>query len=296
VPSDHEDFYKTRDTTRAAAETAISSLGLGRTTDRIAKRLGLSVPGRLLGRNRGTLVVVIVFLALVEFASLFLPPYLFPDVVAIFSALYTILTTDLSDISITIARFGVALVLAIAVGWSIGLFMGAFRTAVGQFMLPALNIIQAVPALSWILVSVLWISSVEIRIILICFIIGMPFFALNVYEGLRDIDGDLVKAINQFRPTRLQIIRILLIPQSFVYLLLSVRSAASLCLRILVFAEMIGATSGVGERMAHALANFRMDQIFAWTVILIFVGFGVSRVSAAAEWWLLSWREEAVVR
>jgi ABC-type nitrate/sulfonate/bicarbonate transport system permease component len=64
----------------------------------------------------------------------------------------------------------------------------------------------------------------------------------------------------------------------------------------LVFAEMIGATSGVGERMAHALANFRMDQIFAWTVILIFVGFGVSRISAAAEWWLLSWREETVVR
>jgi NitT/TauT family transport system permease protein len=182
------------------------------------------------------------------------------------------------------------------IGWSIGLAMGAFRTRVGQYLMPALNIIQAIPALSWVLVSVLWISSIEVRTIFICFIIGLPFFALNVYEGLRDINSDIVKAIDQFRPSRLQVMRILLIPQSLVYLLLSVRSAASLCLRILVFAEMIGATSGVGERMAVALANFRMDQIFAWTLVLIMVGFGVSRATGAAERWLLRWRDEVIVR
>jgi ABC-type nitrate/sulfonate/bicarbonate transport system permease component len=247
-------------------------------------------------RNRATIIVVCVFLAFVQFASLFLPPYLFPDVRAVFVAFYSILTTDLWDIILTVVRFLFALFLAIMIGWSIGLAMGAFRTQVGQFLLPALNIIQAIPALSWVLVSVLWISSIEVRTIFICFIIGLPFFALNVYEGLRDINADIVKAIDQFRPTRLQVMRILLIPQSLVYLLLSVRSAASLCLRILVFAEMIGATSGVGERMAVALANFRMDQIFAWTVVLILVGFGVSRLTGLAETWLLRWRDEVIVR
>jgi NitT/TauT family transport system permease protein len=245
--------------------------------------------------NYGTIVVVIVFFGLIQFASLFLPPYLFPNVPAILRAVYAIVENDLIDIVLTVVRFVVALLFAIIIGWSIGLAMGAFRTGVARYLLPALNIVQAIPALSWVLVSVLWISSIEVRTIFICFIIGLPFFAINVYEGLRDINADIVKAIDQFRPTRLQIMRILLIPQSLVYLLLSVRSAASLCLRILVFAEMIGATSGVGERMAHALANFRMDQIFAWTIVLIVVGFCVSRLTGAAEQWLLRWRDEVVV-
>jgi ABC-type nitrate/sulfonate/bicarbonate transport system permease component len=246
--------------------------------------------------NRATIIVVCIFLALIQLASLFFPPYLFPDVQSVMVALGAILVEDLRDIVLTVLRFVFALFLAILIGWAIGLTMGAFRTRVGQYLMPALNIIQAIPALSWVLVSVLWISSIEVRTIFICFIIGLPFFALNVYDGLRDINSDIVKAIDQFRPSRLQVMRILLIPQSLVYLLLSVRSAASLCLRILVFAEMIGATSGVGERMAVALANFRMDQIFAWTVVLVIVGFGVSRATGAAERWLLRWRDEVVVR
>lgn len=258
------------------------------------ERAGLT--RRVLKAGRGTIIAAVVFLALIQVASLFFPPYIFPGLPLIAQALVEVLTDEADHILRTVARFGIALALAIAMGWFIGLTMGAFRRFFGESVMPALNIVQAVPALSWVLVSVLWISSIELRVGFICFIIGMPFFAISVYEGLRDIDADLVKAIDQFRPTRWQVLRMLLFPQSLVYLLLSVRTAASLCLRILVFAEMIGATSGMGERMGAALANFRMDRIFAWTIVLIFVNFAVSWLTGLAERWLLRWREEVVVR
>jgi NitT/TauT family transport system permease protein len=242
-----------------------------------------------------TIVVAIGALVLVQIASLFFPAFVLPGVPAIMAALWEVLSVDSMHIWITLGRFLAALGLAIVCGWLLGLIMGAFRS-VGKFVSPALNILMAVPALSWILVSVLWISSVEVRVIFICFIIAMPFFAVAVYEGIRDIDSDVVKAIEQFRPTKFQVVQTLFVPQSLVFLLVSIRSTSSLALRILVFAEMIGATAGVGKEMSTSLANFRMDLILAWTIIMIIGNFLIVWGIDKAEEKLLNWREEVTLR
>lgn len=242
-----------------------------------------------------TIAVAVVALIIVQIASLFFPPFVLPNVPAITAGLWEVLSDNSMHIWITLGRFLAALGLAIVSGWLLGLIMGAFRS-VGKFVSPALNILMAVPALSWILVSVLWISSVEVRVIFICFIIAMPFFAVAVYEGIRDIDSDIVKAVEQFRPTKFQVVRTLFIPQSLVFLLVSVRSTSSLALRILVFAEMIGATSGVGKEMSTSLANFRMDLILAWTIVMIIGNFLIVWAIDKAEKKLLNWREEVTLR
>lgn len=256
------------------------------------RRRGLAILAR---PKWGTLIVGVGLLGVIQVASTFFPPYIFPDVPRIFRALGSIFERDGADIGHTLFRFAAALGTAILVGWVLGLLMGAFRKSLGAVLSPTMNILMAMPALSWILVSVLWISSIEARTIFICFVIGMPFFAVAVYEGIRDIDSDMVKAVRQFRPTRLQVIRFLFIPQSLVFLLLSIRSTSALCLRILVFAEMIGATSGIGERMSTALANFRMDLIFAWTIVMILGNFLLLGGLGRAERWLLRWRDEVVM-
>jgi NitT/TauT family transport system permease protein len=243
-----------------------------------------------------TLAVVAAALGLVQIASLFFPAFIFPDVPRIAQALWETLTSDSLNIWISLVRFSVALILAIGCGWLLGLLMGAFRSTFGTLLSPVLNILMAVPALSWILISVLWVSSIEARVIFICFIIGMPFFAVAVYEGIRDIDSDIVKAVEQFRPNRLQVIRTLFIPQSLVFLLTSIRSASSLCLRILVFAEMIGATTGIGQQMSMALANFRIDMIFAWSIVMIIGNFLLVALISRAERTLLKWRDEVELR
>lgn len=278
---------------RPAAPQSTAAGDTPSTTARTDGRRALSWLPRV---SWGTLVVTAGALALIQVASLFLPDYIFPDLPKVVTGLGEVLVDEGDDILKSVARFLVALLAAIVCGWALGLAMGAFRRTLGGVLSPALNILMAMPALSWILVSVLWISSIETRIVFICFVIGMPFFAVAVFEGIRDIDPAVVKAIEQFRPTRLQVIRILLIPQSLVFLLLSVRSTSSLCLRILVFAEMIGATSGIGERMSVALANFRMDLIFGWTIVMIIGNFAIVGLIGRAERWLLRWRQEVVVR
>lgn len=243
-----------------------------------------------------TVLVLLVALAGIQIASLFMPAYIFPDLKAIWGGLVEILRDDRGDILATIARFTGALLGAMVAGWAIGLLMGAFRNTVGELLRPVFGIMQAVPALSWILVSVIWLHSVEARIFFIVFVIGVPFFVVAVFEGIRNIDHELMEGIGQFRPSRLQILRVLFVPQSLTYMLMTLRSAGAFCLRILVFAELIGATAGVGYSMGLAQSNFRIDLIFAWTVVLIAFNFLLTAVVDLVERYLLRWRREAVVR
>lgn len=250
----------------------------------------------LFDRGWPTPVAILLTILLYWIASLNFDSFVFPGLPQVWDALKTILMDDRADIVTTVVRYVVAFCAAIIAGWGIGLFMGAYRRIFGRLMESVISIIQAVPAISWILLSVLWMTSVEARIGFVTFIISFPFFVIAVYEGIRDMDRDVLEAVEQFRPSKLQTLRILLVPQSVVSLMTAMRSTAAMTLKIMVLAELLGANDGIGRAMGTAQADFRLDRVFAWTVILIAANFIVIKLISILEKVLLHWRSEAVVR
>lgn len=222
--------------------------------------------------------------------------FVFPSPSRVVDAVWAIFTEQRNEIYVTLRRYAVALGLAIVAGWLVGVFMGAFRKFFGRLMNPLIAIVQAVPALSWILLSVIWMTSVEIRIAFITFMISFPFFVIAVYEGLRDMDKDMLEAIEQFRPTKLQVLRIVLVPQSTVSIITAIRANGAATLKIMVLAELLGANNGIGRAMGRAQSNFRIDVIFAWTIVLVLANFLLIKTVDALERWALRWRPEVVVR
>lgn len=256
----------------------------------------LSRVRRILGHNWATPAAVLTFLLLLWIGSLTLPRFIFPTPGEIVAAVGTILTTEYRPLLITLTRFVVALGASIVVGWAIGLLMGAFRQYFGRYMRQVTSIVQAIPALSWVLLAVLWLENVELRVFLTTFLIATPFFIIAVYEGIRDMDKDILDAVDQFRPNRWQVLRILLLPQSVVTLILATRSTAALTLKLLVFFELIGANNGVGQQFSKAQTTFQVDLILGWTIILVVINFIILWLVDQVEKHALRWRTEAVVR
>ncbi|WP_368855139.1 ABC transporter permease subunit, partial [Klebsiella pneumoniae] len=77
------------------------------------------------------------------------------------------------------------------------------------FLQAIIVIDTGIPALSWMLIAVFWFKNTEARIFFILAVILLPFYALNVYEGIRALSKDLVDMVQSFRPSRLQILRYL---------------------------------------------------------------------------------------
>lgn len=256
----------------------------------------MSTVKSFLGRTWATPAAVLTFLILLWIGSVTMPRFIFPTVGETLLAVVEVVTERYEPLLITLGRYVVALTAAVVVGWAIGLLMGAFRQYFGQYMRQVTAIIQAIPALSWVLLAVLWIESIELRIFATTFLIALPFFVIAVYEGVRDMDKDMLEAVDQFRPSKWQVLRTLLVPQSFVTLIVSVRSTAALTLKLLVFFELIGASNGVGQQFSQAQTNYRVDLILAWTIVLVLINFIILRIIDAVEHRVLSWRTEAVVR
>ena len=255
--------------------------------------------GSTRGQRRWTKLLLLlaasaVVLLFVQLASYRFPPYIVPDVPTISRATWELLTEQRDEMVATLGRFALAMATAILGGWLIGLVMGSQRY-VGEFGEALTRILLATPALSIILFVVLWFRSVEVRIFAVALVIAMPFYVTAVYEGVKSIDAEMVQAVRQFRPRRFQVFKYVLLPHSIATVIMATKSVAGFTLRIVVFAEVLAATSGVGSSMVQAQINFRIDLIFGWTVILVVFNFVLMALLDRVERVLLKWRPENAV-
>lgn len=240
-------------------------------------------------------VVVVLIFAAMEIGSWYVPDYVMPSPVVIAKALGQLLSTDLLHVAITLGRLCVAIVFSAFVGVAIGLLMGTSKK-VGPYLKALVVVDTGIPALSWMLLAVFWFKDPEARIFFILTVILLPFYALNVYEGVRALSTDWVDMLESFRPSRWQMLRYLVAPHIVPYIFLTTKSVIGYAIRMVIFAELVASAFGIGSRMSFAQSTFRIDQVLAWTVLLVVLNLVIQWVATQAEARFLGWRKEAKVR
>ena len=270
----------------AAVRTAIPSSG--RPT---AKKAGGEAQRDVLA----TVLVVVVMLVAMQIASAYVPDYIMPAPISIFEATKQLLLADKMHVFVTLARLAASVAFSMIVGVIIGGAMGTI--SVIRPVLRAIIVIDTgIPALSWMLVAVFWFRDPEVRIFFILTVILLPFYALNVYEGIRALPRELVDMVESFRPSRWHVLRYLVMPHIVPYIFLTTKSVIGYAIRMAVFAELVASAIGIGSRMSLAQSTFRIDQVFAWTFLLVILNIGLQAGVGALEKVFLKWRPEVEVR
>ncbi|MES2251225.1 MAG: ABC transporter permease subunit [Pseudomonadota bacterium] len=240
-------------------------------------------------------VVVVLIFAAMEVGSWYVPDYVMPSPTVIAKALAQLLTTDTLHVAITLGRLCVAIVFSAVVGVAIGLLMGTSKR-VGPYLKALVVVDTGIPALSWMLLAVFWFKDPEARIFFILTVILLPFYALNVYEGVRALSTDWVDMLESFRPSRWQMLRYLVAPHIVPYIFLTTKSVIGYAIRMVIFAELVASAFGIGSRMSLAQSTFRIDQVLAWTVLLVVLNLVIQWLATLAEGRFLRWRKEVKVR
>lgn len=256
-------------------------------------------PDKRGGRDRRDLkaliCVVVLLLVAMQVASNYVPDYVMPSPEAIAKALAGLFGTDLIHVAITLARLAAAIVFSALAGVIIGLLMGTSRR-IGPYLKAVVIIDTGIPALSWMLLAVFWFKDPEARIFFILAVILMPFYALNVYEGVRALSTEWVDMLESFRPSRWQMLRFLVAPHIIPYIFLTTKSVIGYAIRMVIFAELVASAVGIGSRMSFAQSTFRIDQVMAWTFLLVMLNLVFQWLAGWAERRFLGWRKEAQVR
>ena len=242
-----------------------------------------------------TAVVVAAIVLAMQIGSYFVPAYILPSPIAVVKSLFESLTTDYLQILITMVRLIASLLIAIAFGTLIGIITGTIAS-VRPYLRALVFIDTGIPALSWMLMAVFWFKDPELRMFFILFVIIVPIYALNIHDGIRAMPKEWLEMCESFRPKRVQVLRYLIVPHIIPYVLMTTKSTVGYATRMLIFAELIGSSVGIGARMGLAQATFHMDSVIAWTVLLVIINMLAQGSVDLIERYLLRWRDEAAVR
>lgn len=242
-----------------------------------------------------TLIALLALAAVWQILSFFFPPYLIPGFQTLIPTFVDLLVR-LSTYQHTLAsllRILVSFLISSAFGVGVGLIMGTDRRA-EAYVLPFVRFIMGVPALSWVLIGVIWFRSPELRVFFVMFVIIFPILALNTLDGIKNTPKELYDMLLSFRPSRGQLLRMIIIPATLPYILVGAKVALSFATRLVVFVELIGATAGIGAVMYASYQTFNLTPIFVWTAILVGLLFLLNLGMTYLERRLLKWRPEAI--
>lgn len=164
-----------------------------------------SVWGREILAN---VVVIVVLIVAMEVWSRHVPPFIMPPPERTLKSMLAAIQNDYYHIGLTIGRLIVAVFAALVIGTLIGGAMALVRP-LEPYLRSIVVIDTGIPALSWMLFAIFWFEHAEVRVFFILLMILIPFYALNVFDGIRALSKDLVEMVETFRPSRWQILRFL---------------------------------------------------------------------------------------
>ena len=153
-----------------------------------------------------------------------------------------------------------------------------------------------IPALAWSIISVMWLGLNDFAAIFAIVVLTVPMITLNIAQGIKNIDKQLLEMAEVFRSTKRVTFRKIVLPQLLPYILSSSRYGLGLAWKTVVIVEMLGLTDGIGYMIAHWFSLFSMKKVIAWTflftAIMLVVEYGVF---ARIENRLMKWRPKIIL-
>ena len=194
----------------------------------------------------------------------------------------------------TISRIVVGTILSMLLGLGVGLSMG-LRRRMEVFLDSWIMVFLTFPAIAWAFLAVLWFGVSDLAPIFTIVLIVFPFVVMNVWEGTKAMDKELLDMARAFRAKRRLTVRKVLIPQLMPYIFSSLRIAFALSWKIALVGEAFGVSSGIGRQLMYWFQDTRVDMMLAWGVsfmlTMVFIDVIVFR------WWerrAFVWRHQLV--
>ena len=181
--------------------------------------------------------------------------------------------------------------IGVAAGIVVGVLLGQFRF-LSEVLSPYIKAVNALPRIVlgalFVIVLGLGISS---KIVLAAFLVFFVVF-FNAYQGVREVDGNLVNNARILGASRLQVIRNVVLPSAMTWIIASLHVAFGFAVIGAIVGEVLGAQHGLGVLITDSQNNFNTDGIFAGMIIIGLIALIAEWLISLLERRLLAWRPQ----
>jgi ABC-type nitrate/sulfonate/bicarbonate transport system permease component len=113
---------------------------------------------------------------------------------------------------------------------------------------------------------------------------------INTLQGVRGVDPVLLDTARTFRCSRRRLVLQIVLPAALPMIMTGMRVSLALGLVLVVLAEMLAGSGGVGFLILDMQRSFDIVAMFAWLLILAVVGLALSVAFDVIEGRAVSWR------
>ncbi|HHU51162.1 MAG TPA: ABC transporter permease subunit [Firmicutes bacterium] len=157
-------------------------------------------------------------------------------------------------------------------GVAFGLCAG-LNSHFNQIFRPVLVTMRSTPSMSFILLALIWFKSDAVAIFVTFFVV-FPLVTQNVLEGISQVDPALLEMAEIFRVKPGRVLRKLYLPAILPFLAAGAAAGLGITWKVMIAAEVMAVPRwGMGTRMDTARTFLNTSEVFAWTAVVVFLGY-----------------------
>lgn len=194
-----------------------------------------------------------------------------------------------TNLAVSLARALAGLAIGLVVGVALALAAGLWRAGEAAID-PLMQLKRTLPVLALTPLFIVWFGIGETpKITLIAVATVFPIY-MNLFSGIRTVDVRLIEAGRSFGLSQVELIRHVILPGALPAFLVGLRYALGVALLVLVVAEQINASAGLGHLINNARDFMRTDIIVVCLVVYAALGLAGDHLVRTLESRALAWR------
>ncbi len=167
---------------------------------------------------------------------------------------------------------------------------GSFKTAMA-LLKPVITILLAMPPIIWVVMALFWFGFGNPSVLFTIIVLVAPLTFASAAVGMASVNKQHEELFDAYKLGRLKKIRYLYAPHLTGYVISSIGVAVAMGVKVVIMAELLGASEGVGARIADARAMLETSTVMAYVVlVIVFVSLFEYLITKPLEILFMPWR------
>jgi len=219
----------------------------------------------------GAVASVFLFIACWDIGNQIYGDMILPSPIETFKTLINLFNDKefVQNLYITLNRAMIGFGISLIVGTFFGLMAGFFVTA-SIVSRPIVTILMGMPPIAWIVLAMIWFGMGNATVEFTVIVASMPIVFVGALQGTRTLEDKFDEMADVFKVPLVMKFFDIYLPHIFSYVFPAWVSALGMAWKIVVMAELLATSDGLGASLA--MARSQLDTATALAIVVAMVG------------------------
>ncbi len=175
-----------------------------------------------------------------------------------------------------------AFTLGIGLGFIIALILYRFNF-LAKILDPFLTMLNSLPKVALGPIIIIWVGANNKSIIVMALLINLIISIITIYNGFIQTDKNKIKLLESFNASKTQIITNLVIPNSLITIITSLKLNISMSLIGVIMGEFLVSKAGIGYLIIYGTQIFNLNIVMSGIFLLVVMSFLLYKIITIIE-------------